>query len=160
MRKSISQVPLYDRDSLTRYVEKRHSAKRRRLLPKRVSPTLAKEESCTKLPANRRSIPFPREAVDLKTGPTHPSQSARKDVAGSNTGGVNADARVATPKPTQAMRPQEHTDARHQDRVDLRPQERADSRPQERADTRPFEARTSVPATQSAHLAGIDQRGR
>ncbi len=149
VRKSISQVPLYDRDSLTRYVEKGIQQKAKAAPQDASQPTVAKDGTSHKAPGKQAEHQVPKDGSDPKRSAAHPSQTVRKDVPGPTTTGVNADTKTASQKPSQAIRPQDLTAVRPHDRSEPRPQERVEVRPQDRSGTRSLESRTSVPRPQS-----------
>lgn len=181
VRKSISQVPLYDRDSLTRYVEKGIQQKAKSAPPEAAQPIAAKDGTIHKTSGKQAEHSVHKEAGDPKTSATHPSQSARKDVPTSSAPGVSVDAKATSQKPSQPIRSQDHSDVRpqdrgdtssqvrgetgsqgrrdtsSQDREDSRSQDRSDSRFQDRTDLHAFESKASVSKYQSDFPAGIEQ---
>ena len=105
VRKTISQVPMYDQDSLMRYVEKGIEQKAKAAPPETSKTTPARETSIKEEAGKTAGPAVAKESGDAKKATTQSAQPARKEVPGSST--APPDSKSAGPSPAQLPHPGE-----------------------------------------------------
>ncbi len=128
VKKSISHVPLYDRDSLTRYIEKGIEQKAKAAPHETSRPAVAKDVPVKPSASKPAENQVHKDAGDAKRStshtaqPPHSDKPVRKDAPGATAAMTPAESKTPGQRPSHQTRPQERSDEQSSDARGLKPQ--------------------------------------